>query len=290
MDFGVGKQNGMIYNNDPIMTPIGRLCWVNLATKKPGFKQKDGTTGEPKFQVTLLLEKNKKNNAFVDSVIATADDMLTEYNKHCKKFGKPKLAEIISVRDGDEEDLEKYPFNENCWIIRSSNKGEINCWSQSKDVIEDKSTILGGMFGRLVIEMSLGGFGVSFRCTDVQVTGDDKTRFGGGSRDHSALITAVEGDDEETEAEEKPTKLKKKAKVFEEDDEDENNDEEDTEEDTEEDDEGEGDAEDADDDSEESEEEEAPRKRGRPAGSKKSVAEIRANALAKRKGVVADVL
>jgi hypothetical protein len=190
---------GMVYGT-AVTTPIGRLVWTqNLVTPKAPPPPKPGEApGSPRYEVTLLIEKGPTADAFMKELKAMSDEMADLFNDK-----RPaKLGDFRILQDGDEMDMEKYPYYKNRWILVGRNANKVEDIVDKKKQRIEASTVLGGMKGRLVVTPLITSHGLSFKLGAVQVTEDDGTRYGGGVKDMTTLLDVIEDlPDEPTETE-----------------------------------------------------------------------------------------
>lgn len=198
-------------------TPEGRFVWTqHLSVPKDAPPAKEGEApGKPRYEITLLIPKNgAKTEEFMKNLKADTDAAIELFNKgrsatigNCLLFGK--------YGDGDTQDLEKYPYYKNCWVITARNAEKI----ADKDVMDSKKqpfvreNIKGGMLGRLVVQTIITGHGISYKMQAIQVTNDDGVRFGGASRDHGDMLDDMCGEsacDTETTTEVVPAQTEDK--------------------------------------------------------------------------------
>lgn len=190
-----------VTSNEDLDTPVGRFAWPSLVEPKAGMPLKDGTAGAPRYEITLCIPKtSKKIDYFLQELERLKDELLEMYNDK----NPAKLSEVALLKDGDETDLEKYPYNKDCWIMVARNsQDEFQVVDKDHNAI-DPSMILGGMKGRLLIRPLVTAHGLSFKLDVVQLTLDDGVRFGGGVRNPARLLEALpplDDDDEEVEGE-----------------------------------------------------------------------------------------
>lgn len=186
---------GHVYG-ELIATPVGRLVWPSLiAPRTSNYEGADIT----KYEVTVALDKSDpQTDVFLDKLdgmIAGADGMLALFNH--KAAAKISLDSLI--KDGDEFNLEKYPYYAGKYVLKATNKEAVPVKDKFKATI-DPSVIIGGVIGRLVVTPLLTARGLSFRLERVQFIEDDDTRIGGSVRgDVDSFLTDL---DEPTEADE----------------------------------------------------------------------------------------
>lgn len=187
-------QYGHVYGL-PLTTPIGRLAWASLVKPKdPPPPQPGQQQGQPRYEITLLLEKGPTADAFIKELKMMSSEMADLFNdKRPAKLGEFKL-----LSDGDEADQEKYPYYKNRWVLVGRNVQKMDIVDKKKQPL-DASGVIGGMKGRLVITPLITAHGLSFKLGAVQVTEDDGTRYGGGVKDMTTLLDVIDGLDEPTE-------------------------------------------------------------------------------------------
>ena len=185
-------------------TPQGRFAWVSLVTPKdPPPPQPGQAPGTPRYEVSLILpKKNPKVDTFIALLKEECKGMLETFNK----TAKAKLSIDTFMQDGDNFDMEKYPYYADSWILVARNAKKPTIVDDAKGEIPPE-TIKGGMSGKLMVTLIVTSHGLSFKCEVVQFLKDDGTRFGGASRNTQALVDMLDSEDEageETEAEDTP--------------------------------------------------------------------------------------
>lgn len=186
-------QYGMVYGL-PVTTPIGRLVWTqNLVNPKAPPPPKEGEKpGSPRYEATLLLEKGPTADAFIKELKLMAGEMVDLFNDK-----RPaKLGDFRILQDGDETDMEKYPYYKNRWVLVGRNAQKVEDIVDKKKQRIEAATVLGGMKGRFVITPLITSHGLSFKLGAVQVTEDDGTRYGGGVKDMTTLLDVIDGLDD----------------------------------------------------------------------------------------------
>lgn len=279
------EEYNVIFANEAIETPIGRLSQVHLTKKTKERKDKKGKIIPGAYSVTLLLDKeDKKVKKFYKQIEEAVAEMKDLYNSKAEvEMGKVKKL----FWDGDAGETEKYPHDKGMWKLVASVKDDLPQIFDRTGEEQAPEKVLSGLLGVLFVKIKFHAKGVSFGLEVVQTIEDDGVRLSSGKPDYKALLshkkdaeaTEEEDTEDEAEEEEKPVKkLKTKAKVEEEEEEseDEEADEEEEEsddEDSEEEDEEESDEEDEDadsdgdgeEDSSEDDDEDAPKKKGKSA-------------------------
>lgn len=179
-----------VKDNDILITPPGRVCWLSLVTPKPGMKQDDGTVGKPKYGLTQMLPKGLPAvDAFIAEASKKVQEMLVLYNQ-----GSPTELKINQIlRDGDTFDLEKYPFYKGMWILNATHTDQPKVLNNEIPPVDmDPALIKGGMTGRLVVQLVVTGKGASYQIGCLQYLSDDGTRYGGGVKDYKGLLSKLE--------------------------------------------------------------------------------------------------
>lgn len=192
--FGRSKRYNRIYG-DGIRTPSGRFSWPSLVSPKAPPPPKPGEAeGKPRYEVTLLIDKKNPDLAeFLKTMKTMSSEMVEQYNRYAGKLNLAKLHPDISVcKDGDEADVEKYPYYKGMLLLECRNPEMPVLFNAAKEAME-ASEVLAGMEGRCVVVPHLGPTGLSYRLEVLQLLNDDGTRFGGGKRDYDNLVDAVSG-------------------------------------------------------------------------------------------------
>lgn len=187
---------GIVFGEDNL-SPIGRLVWPALVTPKdPPPPQEGQQPGQPRYEITLLLDKeNEKVKAFFAAMKTATDEMVALFNQGTKGA---TMTPARLFNDGDNGfDLEKYPYYAGKWVIAARNKEMVGiCAADGVTKVEPKD-VLGGLKGRLNLQPLITSHGISFKLKGIQVAGDDGQRFGGGTRDPMGLFSACTDDGEE---------------------------------------------------------------------------------------------
>jgi len=189
-------KTGRVYANEPIWTPVGRLAWVYL--KEPKTDTFDGKD-TIRYKCSVILPKGdiKTENflAALDTLVNEKNEgMLALYNdKNKTKIG---LADAL-LQDGDESDLEKYPYYANSFILGAAKPGDKSVdvrGPKGKGDLVDPAFLQGGMMGRLLVVPHIGPTGLSFKLEVVQFAKDDGVRFGGSTRNLDKFLDAIDGE------------------------------------------------------------------------------------------------
>jgi len=184
-----------------IPTPIGRGGWPNLVKPKAAPPPKEGEKqGAPRYEQTLFLQKdNPSVIKFCETIKNMTDEMIELFNHKraatiggCRLFGKNG--------DGDEMDLEKYPFAKGCHVLVARNANPVKVVNKERKIIEP-GLIEGGVKVRFVINPIVTAHGISYKLEAVQLWEDDGVRFAGAARDAVELFDACSDDDVESETE-----------------------------------------------------------------------------------------
>lgn len=170
---------GITYG-DEIRTPVGRFVWPSLVTpKEPPPPQAGQEPGKPRYEVSLLLKKGVKEvEAFLKELKTMTAEMLPIFND--KRPAKISFDKIIN--DGDEADLEKYPYYEGHYVLVGRNSKQPEIFNKKREKVE-ASELIGGLNGVLLITPLITAHGVSYKLSAAQIVSDDGTRFGSFSRD-----------------------------------------------------------------------------------------------------------
>jgi hypothetical protein len=190
------KQYGFVYGvRTP--TPLGRFAWINLIKPKEStFPLKEGETAPPpRYELTLLLDKaDAKVAAWKEEVSAQIKEMVDLFNK-----GRPtKILVEDFLKDGDDVDIEKYPFYAGKYYLVPKHKDRPKIYD--KDLTEIlPNEVVGGMSGRLVVRPLCTAHGISFQLLTVQCGEDDGVRFAGSISEDKDLLSAISNDDNSEE-------------------------------------------------------------------------------------------
>lgn len=181
---------GHVYGPSIASCP-GRLVWCHLVKPKEGMKQADGKVGEPRFEATLLLSKDDpRTKVFIDETEKLGQYLVQVFNEG----KKTKLATSLSLKDGDQFDLEKYPFYKGNWVLVAKNVKVPLFYDKDKAEIEAKE-VVGGLIGKFLMRPIITVHGITFKLEAVQVLKDDNVRYGGGLRN---LTDLLDGDTSES--------------------------------------------------------------------------------------------
>lgn len=192
-DFYKHPQFGHVYG-PTVSTPSGRFAWVShLVKPKDGMKQQDGSQGPPRYEITLLLSKDDPR---VKSFINETEKLSKYLVQHYNVGKKAQLAGVEFLKDGDEFDLEKYPFYKDMWVLIARNQKQPPCYDKDKlELAHNK--VLGGQIGKILATPLITAHGMSFKLEAVQVLKDDGVRFAGGMRDLTELLDDATSEDTE---------------------------------------------------------------------------------------------
>jgi len=182
-------QFGHVYGGS-LRSPIGRACWPSLITPKdPPPPQPGQPAGQPRFEVTVLLDKGTpETDAFIAQLEPMSNEMLALFNE---KRAAP-LGGVRLLQDGDTFDMEKYPYYKGKWVLCARNAKETKVYGRDKKEV-GREKIVGGVKVVLVVTPMITAHGLSFKLETTQLVEDDGTRFGGGVRDMSALLDNLDG-------------------------------------------------------------------------------------------------
>lgn len=194
---------GMVYGIS-LPTPVGRGGWPHLVTPKDAPPPKENEKqGAPRYEQSIFLEKdNPAVIKFVKTIKDMTDEMLEYFNQKraaqmgsCMLFGKNG--------DGDEMDLEKYPFAKGCYVLVARNTKPVKVVDRTvpKPKVIDTALIAGGIKVKFVVCPLITAHGISYKLEAVQLWEDDGIRFAGAARDSAELFDACEDDGVESEGE-----------------------------------------------------------------------------------------
>lgn len=183
-----------------VITPLVRGCWFSLATPKEykGPVKVGDKPSAPRFESTLVLDQgNDAHEKFLMECQEIAEEMLEEFNDYMRKARKSTLGEVYAMQDGNNFDLEKYPYYKDKWIIqgRMNQDTPIVCLGPDGKKIDAKHFV-GGVIVKAALQLHLGTTGLSYRMPTIKLVKDDGVRFGGGMRDISGLINKLAEDNE----------------------------------------------------------------------------------------------
>jgi len=184
----------------------GRLVWCHLIKPKDGMKQADGKQGEPRFETTLLLSKDDpRTKVFIQETEKLGQYLVQVFNEGKKS----KLATSLSLKDGDQFDLEKYPFYKGTWVLVAKNAKTPLFYDKDKAEIE-ANKVFGGLIGKFLMKPIITVHGISFKLEAVQVLKDDNVRYGGGLRNLTDLLDSdnvdeIDSNSEKTEGDSAPS-------------------------------------------------------------------------------------
>lgn len=177
---------------EELNTPAGRIAFVHLVTPQdPPPPEPGQAPGQPRFEATLVLDKNSQYvGPFLEEIATMAGEMLDCYNE-----GNPAKLSIESVvKDGDSYDMEKYPYYKNSWILVARNvKQPESLDSQAENIAH--SSFIGGQQCRFRVQPLITSKGLSYKLKVVQLLRDDGTRFAGGVKDYKNLMAICSPED-----------------------------------------------------------------------------------------------
>lgn len=202
---------GYVIANEPVVTPEGHACFVNLVAPK-GFTAEDGTVGRPRWELCIVLDDNKENRAWLDQIVEMKDEMLEIFNSG---GGKKKSSKVNIDDEGvydTEYDYEKYPHLEDKLVLKCRNSKEC------PDIIDPQGNsdtlgadaIFNGAVVRAVVRPMITAHGVSYQMNAVQFVEDDGTKYAGGKPDYVSLLSAtrpVEDSEEEEDTEQEDAEV-----------------------------------------------------------------------------------
>jgi hypothetical protein len=197
--FGKSKAFNRIYGPE-IIGPVMRGCYFSLDKPKPYTGPlKDGEKQQgPRFEATLVMDQgNARHEAFIAEMDQLFYEMLEEYNADQRAKRQPTLGDVYSVKDGNSENQEKYPFFAGKWLTpaRASEKNPPSLLGPDGQPC-DASLFVGGVMVKPVVSLHLGSNGAALKLIAIKMVKDDGVRFGGGMRDISGLIAKLAADTE----------------------------------------------------------------------------------------------
>jgi hypothetical protein len=148
--------------------------------------------GVPKYNIKLVIpQKDKVTYAAFTAAIEQASLKGGQGGKAPKKFSSP-------IHDGDETDTDKYPENENSWIINAKSNTKPAIVDRDFNDILDPEEIYSGCFGRACINFYWYDAGVNKGVgagLNSLMKLSDGEPLGGGHSDPKADFGDVEDDD-----------------------------------------------------------------------------------------------
>lgn len=191
--YWVHKQYNVIFCNEEVETPVGRVCWPHLVAPQ---ELKPGMQGEAKFNITMLIPKeHPKTKTFLDTVRVLVDEMTVLYNER----SPAKFSNLDLLTDGDKADPEKYPHHKGNWVLMARNSKPVRVVDGGANPADiEKSMLVGGMKVKALVSPQVHAKGVGYVLKIVQLVKDDGVRFGGGVRDLTKMLSVCEDDDADT--------------------------------------------------------------------------------------------
>lgn len=151
----------------------------------------DGT-----YRTSLLIPH--KDKALI-KLFEDAIEEAKEFGKTSKWGGKIPRNLKIAFRDGDEDDLDKYPENEGHMILSARSKKRVGLVDLDRQPILDASEIYSGCWAYVSVTSFAydnESKGVSFFLNNIMKARDDES-FGSGSASAEEDFADVEIDDED---------------------------------------------------------------------------------------------
>jgi len=151
----------------------------------------------PKYSTMIMIPKSDKET--MKQLRAAEQEAAAEG----KAWGgrAPKKWESI-IHDGDDDDLDRYPEREGCWImsVRSSADYKPQIVDRNVQEILDRSAVYSGVYARVSITAFTFDFqgkkGVSFGLNNVQILGGGEN-LSGVSAPASADFEELDDDDDD---------------------------------------------------------------------------------------------
>jgi hypothetical protein len=272
---------------EPLKLPPTRIVWPYLVEPKEGGTNEDGQVFNDRYEcVAVYSKKDKEFQKACEHISSMADAMIELFNT-----GKKTKVEGYEIgRDGNEYDLEKYPYYKDSTVIQMRKTATAKATpplvvgtkrtKDGKPKEIDPATIEGGCICAFVVQPTFtANGGLTFQLNVVQLIEDDGTRFGG-SISQGVYADLLDFEDAEEEDDEEQEDEEDEAEDSEDDEEEDEEDEEDEDDDDEDEEEDDDDEEETDDDEEEDEDDEEDEKpapkakrasKGRPPKRKKAV-------------------
>ena len=171
---------------------------AKVVTKRPVrltftfLPDEDGT-----FRTSILVPKSDK--ALI-KMIEDAIEEAKEYGKTAKWGGKIPRNLKISFQDGDDTDLDKYPENEDHYLLNARSKKKVGLVDTDRQPILDSTEIYSGCWAYVSVSSfayNNESKGVGFFLNNIMKARDDEP-FGGGtsSPDEDFADVEVEDDDD----------------------------------------------------------------------------------------------
>lgn len=184
-----------VYGPD-INLPICACVYPALVNPKAPPPKEDGSDpGKPKYELSHLLSKGDPNTQlFIQHITPIIVDMIKYYNETA---GAPLATDPVRIFkiDGDQSDLEKYPFYKDCWVLPARNVNPVDVTDTGVPPyrnILDREVVVGGCRVISVVQPLITSHGVSFKLKLVQYVDDNNgLRFGGGTRDISEALNVI---------------------------------------------------------------------------------------------------
>lgn len=178
-----------VKRSERLISPKGRCSYPHLF--KPTAFQGEG---EPKFSVSLLLDKKTAaSKDFVAKLKAAQDSALADL------YGKklPQNLERWGVQDGDDLDDESLSGQ---WVIKASSKNKPATIDADGTAILDELSVYGGCYGRINVCAKAYGTtqkgGVTLELNVFQKISDGEA-FGGAQKAQQEALSEMGSYDEE---------------------------------------------------------------------------------------------
>lgn len=177
-----------------IKTPIGRISWPALVEPKdPPPPQEGQLPGQPRYEVTLLLDKgDPATEAFLGTLEPMVTDMIDVFNE--RRSAKISVSGNL-LKDGDDPywDKEKYPYYSGHWLLLARNAQATKVYNRLKEEI-DAADIKGGHLALLLVTPMITAHGVSYKLGVTQLIKDDGIRYGGGVVNPVSFLDVISDD------------------------------------------------------------------------------------------------
>lgn len=201
MAFYKNPKYGMVYG-EILRGPVCRIAWAHLDTPKANNqKGDDGKPQEPKYEATFIFPKDGSEgyDEFAEELGTMVSGMLPIFNEG----RSAKFSDVEYFQDGDSQDLEKYPFYANSWLIQARNKKKPETYAnelneeQTEWLPKEAAEIKGGNLVIPYFTPFLHDKGLKYQLVAVRFVADDGVKFagsGGGARNIGKLLMALDSD------------------------------------------------------------------------------------------------
>lgn len=169
-----------------MITPKFRVAFASLFSPKE-------RNGKEKYEVTMLFDEMPKELK-KEAIAVLEESFPANKIEKLKKQGKVGLP----FRDGNEKDLDKYPFFEDKTVSSASTLFQVGIIDGKRQPILDADEFYNGCYARAQISFYSwefqGKIGVSMNLLNVQKMGEGES-LGGGRVKAEDVFDAIESDD-----------------------------------------------------------------------------------------------